>query len=97
MTLIVDLTPEQEARLRAAARTRNLDPETMIQKMVEELLPARTPLTEDSDPTLALFAQWAQEDAQMTPEEIAQENRTWEEFKTNVNAERDRVGARRVF
>ena len=42
-------------------------------------------------------SQWEKEDAEMTPEEIAEENRTWEEFKANINAERDRAGARRVF
>lgn len=52
---------------------------------------------QEPDPTLALFAQWDKEDAAMTPEEIAEENRTWEEFKANLNAERDRAGARRVF
>lgn len=46
---------------------------------------------------LALFAQWELEDATMSPEQIAEEARQWKEFKANLNAERDRAGARRVF
>ncbi len=55
------------------------------------------PASEEEDPTLALFAEWGRQDAQMTPKEIAEENRQWEEFKANINVERDRAGARRVF
>lgn len=93
MTLTLELSPAEEARLGAAARQRNLAPGEVLHGLMDEHLPP----ADEADPMLALFAQWAEEDARMTPEEIAEENRTWEQFKANVNAERDRAGARRVF
>src|SRR5438094_123950 len=47
--------------------------------------------------TLELFERWRKEDAAMTPEEVEQERADWEELKANLNAERDRAGARRLF
>lgn len=69
MTLSFDLTPTEEAQLAAAARQEGLGPAELARKLVIEHLP---PLVRDkeADPTLALFAQWDQEDAAMTPEEI---------------------------
>jgi len=96
MTLTIDLSPEQEAQFAAVARTKGIDPAELAKKLLTEYLPSTTRESEQ-DPTLALFTQWETEDAQMTPDEIAEENRTWEDFKTNINAERDRAGARRVF
>ena len=42
---------------------------------------------------LALFAKWDEEDSCMTDAEVSDENRAWEEFKANINAERDSAGA----
>lgn len=95
MTLTIDLSPTEEALLASAARQKGLDPSAFAKQLVTEHLPLNG--SQSEDPTLALFAQWAQEDAQMTADEIAEENQTWEEFKSNINAERDRAGARQVF
>jgi hypothetical protein len=46
--------------------------------------------------TLALFAQWAVEDARKTPEETAQEDRLWEQFEAGINETRDALGMRRL-
>lgn len=96
MTVTIELSPEQEAHLHAVAQREGLDLAEVLKKFVAEHL-APTPPVQEQDPTLALFAQWADEDRDITPIEIAEENRTWEEFKININAERDRAGARRVF
>ena len=96
MTLNIDLSPEQEARLRAVAQSEGLAPSEIVKKLLTERLRSVSEY-EESDPTLALFAQWDKEDQNITPAEIAEENRTWEEFKANINAERDRAFARRVF
>ena len=96
MTLHIELSPEQEARLTATAQRAGLDPTDVVKQLLAEHLPA-TPQKDEQDPTLALFAQWNEEDQNMTAAEVAEENRTWEEFKANINAERDRAGARRVF
>ena len=58
-----------------------------------EHLPAASPA---EDPTLALFAQWAEEAKAMTPEEQAQEQRLWEQFETGINEARAASGMRRL-
>jgi hypothetical protein len=97
MNLIIDLNPIEEARISAAARQIGLAPADYVKKLVNEHMPSIVETKTENDPTLALFAQWDKEDAQMTSEEVEQENRTWEEFKTNINTERKRSGAREVF
>ena len=97
MTLTITLSPEEEQRLAAAARARGVPPQECARELLSKYLPPPPPDDETTDPMLALFAQWAEEDANMTPEEIAEEDRDWEEFKKNINAERDRAGARRIF
>ena len=94
MTLTIELTPTEEAQLTEAARQEGMAPALLAkQVLTQHLRPKRS----TEDPMLALFAQWESEDSAMTTEEIAEENRTWVEFKANINAERDRTGARRVF
>ncbi len=95
MTLTIDFSPVEEEHLTAAARQEGLEPAALVKRLVNQQLPLTAP--EPQDPMLALFAQWDREDAQMTPAEVAQENRSWEDLKTNIDAERDRAGARRVF
>ncbi len=48
------------------------------------------------DPTLALFAQWAQEDARKTYEDRAQEELLWEQFEANLNETRAALSMRRL-
>lgn len=95
MGIIIDLTPEEEARLTAEAQSKGLQPAELAARFLRERI--GTPLPVESDPLLSLFAQWAEEDATMTPAEIADENRQWEELKSSLNTERDRAGARRVL
>ena len=96
MTLKLELSPEQEARLTRLAQHEGLDPVEVVKRLVTDHLPELESDTEP-DPTLALFAQWDREDQNLTQVEIDEENRTWEDFKTNINAERDRAGTRRAF
>lgn len=44
--------------------------------------------SKETDPTLALFAQWSQEDASKTPEDRTAEDRLWQEFEQGINATR---------
>jgi hypothetical protein len=96
MTLIIELTPTEEAQLTAAAHHAGLAPAELARKLVTEHLPA---VTRDlpADPTLALFAQWDAEDAQMTPEEVTEAQRDADEFFRRMNAERARAGARLLY
>ena len=94
MTLTIDLTPAEEARLAAAARRTGAEPAEVMRKLVAEHLP---PAPEgEEDPTLALFAQWDAEDARMTPEEAAEEQRLWERFEGGVNETRQALGMRHL-
>jgi hypothetical protein len=96
MTLTIELTPTEEARLTAAARQAGLAPTELARKLVTEHLPAATPDLPE-DPTLALFAQWDADDAQMTPEEVTEAQRDYAEFTRRMNAERARAGARLLY
>ncbi|MBV9849323.1 MAG: hypothetical protein JO250_06520 [Armatimonadetes bacterium] len=96
MTLTIDLTPSEGARLDAAARQEGVGAAALAKKLVTEHLPPAPPATEE-DPTLALFAEWDREDEQMTPEELAAAQKDFAEFKHNINAERVRAGARVIY
>jgi hypothetical protein len=96
MTLTIELNLDEEARLAAAANQEGLDPAELARKLVVQNLPSVLQ-NEEEDPTLALFAQWDREDSQMTPAEIEEARREFEEFKQNINAERARAGARLIY
>ena len=92
MTLTIELTPTAAAQLMAAAQQAGLAPADLVQKLVAEHLPSIMPKLPE-DPTLALFAQWDTEDAQMTPEEVTETQRDYNEFTRRMNAERARAEA----
>ena len=96
MTLAIDLSPDEEARLAATARQEGLDPAAFVHNLVAERLRAVIPNDDPQDSTLALFAEWEKEDARMTPEEAAAENRLWEQFAQGVNETRAALGMRRL-
>jgi len=96
MTLTIQLTPTEEAQLTAAARQAGMEPAELARKLVTEHLPSVTPDTPE-DPTLVLFAQWDADDAQMTPEDIAEAQRDYDAFTQRMNAERARAGARVLY
>jgi hypothetical protein len=90
MTLTLDLTPQEQRRVQEA-KARGID----VQALLKGVIMSLPDTTEDR--TAELFAQWAAEDASMTPEEIAAEQADWEEFKANVNATRAETGERPIF
>lgn len=98
MTLTLELTPVEEAQLTTAARQKGVDPAVFLKQLMTEHLPepVASPDVSPEDPTLTLFAQWAKEDAQKSPEEIAQEDRLWEQFETGINETRAALGMRHL-
>jgi len=94
MTLTIELTTAEEARLVAAAEQEGVPPAELARRLVADHLPR---LTRGDDPTLALFAQWESEDARLTPEELAQEQRLWEEFERGINETRRALGMRELY
>jgi hypothetical protein len=93
MSITIELTPEEEARLRAAAASNGVS----ATECARQVLVTHLPPGELKDRTLELFAQWEAEDATEDPEEIARRNREWEEFKANMNATRAAAGARLLY
>ena len=97
MSLVIDLTPAEEARISAAAKQIGIAPSEWVKKLVEANLPETSEERLDSElrhpqeqngtvsdaSTQAMFAQWAQEDAQLTEEERAENERIYAEIEKN--------------
>ncbi len=95
MSLTIDFTPVEEARIRAAAKGEGTNPADLVRKLVTAHLPGS--LTEESDdPALALLEMWNQEDALMTPEEDKNQEKLWKQFENNINAEWRSRGMRQL-
>jgi hypothetical protein len=94
MALTIDLTSEEEAHLSAVARQKGIRPQELARELLINNLPPLSEERIEEDPTLALFAEWEKEDAQMTHEEMERESRLWEEFERNVNETRRSLGMR---
>lgn len=96
MTLTIDLTQAEEARLAAEARRAGLGPARWVKERVTERLP--TPGSGSVPPenlaSIALLEAWMAEDATDDPEEVRQAERELGEFKRNMNANRRATGER---
>ncbi len=86
MTVTLELTPAEEARLAEAVRLTGLPRAEAAHSVLAEHLPPVD--TGENDPTLALFAQWDAEDAAMTAEAAEAEQQLWGRFESNVNETR---------
>jgi hypothetical protein len=100
--MTLTLTPTTETKLLALAAQRGQAPEEIIDALIQReageddsarkgelMFSAAQP-----DPTLALFAQWAEEDKTDDPEEIARRQREGDELLANLQA--NRLSLRRV-
>lgn len=94
MSLTIELDLAEETRLTAAAKQEGVAPEELARRVLAAHLPPLTEGVQEKDATLALFRQWAAEDADRTPEEIARENELWRQFQANVNETRGALGMR---
>ena len=93
MTLTLDLTQEQMKRLQRVAKARGVEVPAVLEDLIEHL-----PEPEVADKaTLVLLDAWDAEAAMLTPEERAEAIAEWEEFKTNMNANRALEGRPAVF
>ena len=100
MALVIDLTPQEESRLRRAAEREGIPPAALAKQIVTRNLPDDVPCTPETpteDPTIALFRKWEEEDAVMTSEEIEAAQREWEEFKNAINETRRNAGMRILY
>lgn len=90
MTLNIELTPEQAARLIAAARQQGMDPTAMIQKLVADHLPPVTVPVPDAEnqALIALLDSWSAEDATDDPQELERRDAQTKELMSNLAANR---------
>jgi hypothetical protein len=86
MTLTIELAPETERRLRRNALANGKSVQEYLLHLLSELPEAPTP--SEYEATLALFQQWADEDAALTPEEAAREDADWQRIEANLQANR---------
>jgi hypothetical protein len=93
MTLVLDLTPEEERHLEEARR-RGFDVVAMLKGVIAGL-PAAPQIEEDQ--TEQLLERWATEDATDDPEEIAAAERDLAAFKADMNTNRALSGERPVY
>jgi hypothetical protein len=82
----MELTPHAERRLRLNAWAQRKSVQEYLQSLISAL-PA-PPEPSEYEATIALFQEWAEEDAKMTPEEIAEEDAAWEEIEASIRANR---------
>lgn len=90
MTLTLELTPQEECRVREA-KARGIDVQTLLKGVIASL---PEPI---EDRTNELFAQWEAEDATDDPAEIEAAERELAEFKANINANRALTGERPIY
>jgi plasmid stability protein len=93
MNVRIELTPEEEARLRAAAARNGVSTD----ECARQVLTAHLPPDKSIDRTLELFAQWEAEDATNDPDEIRRAEEELAELKAGLNAPRAAAGARLLF
>jgi hypothetical protein len=93
MTLNLRLTPEQVARLEAAAEREGLATEDFALKR----LLGESPVSRPPGSLADLFAQWRKEDATDDQGELARRDADLEKLKANLNANRAAAGEKPLF
>ena len=95
MNLTIELTPVMESQLEREAKANGVTVEAEAQALFDKAIAENISLSAQTqtaalaqDSTQALFAQWAEEDAQMSPEQIEAERRMWEQFEAGINETR---------
>jgi hypothetical protein len=93
MTLTIELTPEEEARLRAAAHEAGIDAAECARRVLLQHLPQAVP----GEATRELLRAWLEEGATDDPEEIRQAEEEQKAFEDAMNASRAAAGARLLY
>lgn len=92
-SLSIQLTPDEEARLRSVARRAGLDPAECARRLLTQHLPAEpTALA-----TRELLRAWRDEDATDDPAELRRAEEELAAFKQAMNVSRAKAGARPLY
>lgn len=98
MTLTIELTPQEDRRLRVNAEAQGQPIEVYLHNLIEMLPDERAELANKQyEATTALFQQWAEEDSEMSANEIAEAERELVDFKANINETRALNGERLLY
>lgn len=104
MSITIELEPETEARICEESKQRGVDPQEIVRQLVESAFPPK--LTEEqrrqaqiakNQKAIEMLRRWREEDATDDPEEIARAEAELEEFKRNMNLNRELAGERPVY
>ena len=87
MTITLDLTPEEESRLRDEAAKQGLPPEKLVARAVKTLIPA------DTDDIHARLARL--DSILLDPDDAQDQKETWEFLKKALDE--DRLSYRKLF
>jgi hypothetical protein len=93
MSLTIELSPDEESRLWAAARNQGIGPQEWARRVLTRHLPVPGPGVR----TQALFAEWGAEDATADPDELEARAREWENLKRSMNESRIGSGDEPLF
>lgn len=96
MTVTIELTPAEEARLSVAARREGIAPAEAARKLVTEHLPTESE-SEPRNTAAALLRGWLREEATDDPAQIQKAQEELDEFKRSINANRAATGERLPF
>ena len=94
-TLTIEISDKQAIRLKQAIDRNKIDGDKLVSSLIDaSSQPACEP---NEDKTLELLAQWREEDASMSPEEMEEEALNWKAFKANINSNRTIEGERPIY
>ena len=96
MVLTIELSPEDESRLRDLAANRGIPPEELVIQTVKQLLPIKQP-DQKNLALIRLLEQWRREDETDDPEELERAEAELQELKAALNANRRATGERLLF
>ena len=104
MSITIELKPEIQDRLCRESQQRGVDPAEIVQQLIESAFPAELTDEERRQAQIAknqkaneLLRRWREEDATDEPEEIARAEAQREEFKRNMNLNRELAGERPIY
>lgn len=102
MTVTLELTPTEEARLAEESRRTGLPPAEAIHSVLAEHLPPAQETVRAEEiyrnaPTAALLRRWMEEDATDDPEVIRRAEEDLAELKRNLNANWAATGEKLPF
>jgi hypothetical protein len=96
MTVVLELTDEEERRVRARADAQGRPVVEFVRGLIDQAVLA-PPESGSRNSTAELFAAWEAEDGTDDPEELRRREAEFEEFKANMNANRALEGRPPVY